>query len=214
MSETSLTTAIPVVTVPNPAGIGRPVIAEEQYHRWLDDMAPFLKQGASLNYAMEKSGIMTHEWSIREKYRANDWFSRKVDSYRSYVGELVNMVGYMTIENIKNRMIASDGKVGIQNSEELQVWKTMAEKHRSSQPFFVTRVETSEADDSKIGKILDSMETTDYDDVASKAERQILASHPPVQNKEQAGAVGDVPAEHDPAQAPSGETQPPVQPGT
>lgn len=200
MNETA-----PVITTPNDKGTGRPKIAEEQYSIWLTDMAPFLKQGASLNYAIEKTGLQSHLYSIYEKYRANDWFSKKIDTYRAYVGELVNMVGFKTIQNIHNRMVESDGKVGILSSEELQVWKTMAEKHRTSQPFFVTRVETSEADDSKLGKIIDTLEQTDYDELANEAEKQVLAANPPVQNQEQSGAVSDVQAEPNAAPTPSGE---------
>lgn len=201
----------PILTVPNQYGTGRPQTSDEQYSLWLMDMMPFLKQGASLNYSIEKAGLEKHAWIIYGKYRLNDWFSQKVDRYRAYVGELVNMVGFKMVENIKNRLLESDGKVGIMTSEELQVWKTMAEKHRSSQPFFVTRVETSEADDSKLGKIIDTLEQTDYEDLAREAQKQMVEANPSVQDQGQTGQTSNVQAQSDAASPPSGAGQPPVQ---
>lgn len=193
----------PLHTIPNPAGIGRPLISDEQFKIWLNEMEPFLKQGCSLQYAMERCALMTHEWSIREKYRARDWFSRKVDAYRATVGELINIVGVKTIQAIQNRLIETDGKVGILSTNELTVWKTMAEKHRSAQPFFVTRIESGEADDSKLGKIIESLEQTDYDNVAGEAQKQMVAANAPVQNQGQAGTAGDVQTQPDAAAASS-----------
>lgn len=192
----------PLATIPNPAGVGRPIISEEQYKAWLDDMAPFLKQGCTLWYAMERCALVSHERTIREKYKLNDWFSRKVDAYRATVGELINIVGVKTIQAIQNRLVETDGKVGILTANELQVWRTMAEKHRSAQQFFVTRVESSEADDTKLGKIIETMEHTDYDDVAGEAQKQMVATNAPLQNQRQTGATGDLPAQPD-AVAPS-----------
>ncbi len=197
--------AEPVITIPNPAGTGRPPIADEQFMQWLLDMAPFLKQGVSLNYAMERTGLMNHERTIREKYKSNDWFARKIDAYRATVGEMVNLVGTRIVENINKRMIESDGKVGIVSTEELQVWKVMAEKHRSAQPFFVNRVENAAADDTKLGKIIDQMESTDYDDLARQAQEQVVAANAPVQDKEQAGEAGNVQTQSDPVTPPSGQ---------
>lgn len=174
---------------------GRPVIAEEQYQKWLDEMAPLLRQGCSLYYAMDKMALTGHQFSIYEKYKLGDWFSKKVDAYRAMVGDLINNVGFKVIENINTRMVETNGKSQM-TSEEVQVWRTMAEKHRAAQPFFVTRTETAETDDSKIGKILDNMESTDYDKLANDARRalegQVVASNPSVQGKEQDGANSDV----------------------
>ena len=210
MTDQTIVVKEPIETESNPAGTGRPIISEEQYKLWLDDMAPFLKQGASINYSLEKAGLISHQTAIYEKYRVGDWFSQKVDRYRAYVGELINMVGFKTIQAIHNRMVESDGKVGINSSEDLQVWKTMAEKHRTSQPFFVTRVETAQANEKSIGKILDVIESEakDYEQVAQEAQKQVEALNPPVQDQEQAGADSDVQAESTPTQAPSGEGQP------
>lgn len=170
----------PVLTAPNPAGTGRPVITDEQFNIWLEEMRPFLRQGSSLHYSMEKAGILTHEWSIREKYRSADWFSRKVDALRATVGELINNVGFRVVEKLHSRLVETDGKAEISPVEK-DIWKTMAEKHRSAQPFFVTRTENAEADDSKLGKIIESLDQgTDYDNVAREAEKQVVAANPPV----------------------------------
>lgn len=199
----------PLLTQPNPSGNGRPVFTEEQYAKWLDDMRPFLRQGSSLYYSMDKAGLLTHMFSIYEKYRAGDWFSQKVDALRATVGELINNVGFRVVERIHNRMIETDGKTEI-NPIEKDIWKTMAEKHRSAQPFFVTRTETAEADDSKLGKIIESMDTTDYDDVAREAEKQMVETEPPVQDQGQAGATGDVQAQPDAAAPSDGTPQSPA----
>lgn len=205
----------PVQTQPNPAGTGRPVISDEQYAKWLDDMRPFLRQGSTLWYAMDKCNLLMYKDSIYEKYRRKDWFSERVDALRSIVGEMINNVGFRIVETIHNRIIESDGKVHILSSEELQVWKTMAEKHRSAQAFFVTRTEEAKADDTKLGKIIETLDNgTDYDDVAREAEKQMVASDAPVQDQGQAGANSDVQAKLDAAQAHSPETQPPAQPNT
>ena len=184
----------PVITVKTNEP-GRPEIAEEQYQRWLDDMAPFLKQGSSLYYAMDKCGLYSHQAVIYEKYKLGDWFSRKVDAYRGMVGDLINNVGFKVIEAIHTRMVESGGKAML-SSEEVQVWKTMAEKHRSAQPFFVNRTETAEANPKDIGKILDNLETTDYDKLADAARQstagQVVENNPPLQNQGQTGPVSDV----------------------
>lgn len=193
----------PVITQPNTAGTGAPELTDEQYQRWLDDMAPFLKQGSSLYYALDKCGLYSHKDSIYKKYKLNDWFSEKVDAYRSMVGDMINNVGFKIIESIHTRMIESGGKA-LLSSEEVQVWKTMAEKHRSAQPFFVTRTETAEADPKDIGKILDNLDT-DYDKLADNARRaiegQVVAPNTPLQDKGQAGAASDVSTQSNPNEA-------------
>lgn len=190
----------PVITVKTDAP-GRPEIAEEQYQRWLDDMAPFLKQGSSLYYAIDKCALLSHNFVIYEKYKLGDWFSKKVDAYRAMVGDMINNVGFKIIESIHTRMIESNGKAML-SSEEVQVWKTMAEKHRSAQPFFVTRTETAEANPADIGKILDNLETTDYDKLADAARQstagQVVETNPPLQNQGQTGPASDVPAQPNP----------------
>ena len=55
------------------------------------------------------------------------------------------------------------------------------------------------------------MDTSDYDDVAKQAEKQILEANPPVQNQEQGGSTGDVQTEHNAAQSHGEEGQPSVQ---
>lgn len=187
---------------PNPFGTGAPEFTEEQYQKWLEEMAPFLRQGSSLWYSMDKAAILTHATSIYEKYRLGDWFSQKVDAYRATVGDMIANVGFKVIEGVHTRMIESQGKATM-TSEEVSVWKTMAEKHRAAQQFFVNRTETAPADDSKIGKILDSLETTNYDKLADDLRRQVegqtVATNPPVQDQGQTGADSTVQPESNPS---------------
>ena len=58
----------------------------------------------------------------------------------------------------------------------------MAEKHRTTQAFFVNRTETAVADPAKVGKILDTMES-DYGNVGQEASKQMVANDPPLQDK-------------------------------
>lgn len=202
-------------TKPNKKGEGAPVIADEQYALWIEDMRPFLRQGCSLNFAIDKAGITTHRTSIYDKYREKGWFSDRIDTIRSYAGDIINNVGFKVVENIHTRLVETDGKADLSNNE-VQVWKTMAEKHRSAQPFFVTRTETSESKREDIGKVLDIIEgeVSDYGKLGSEAERQILETNPPIQDQGQIGEASTIPAEPAPTEAPSGEGSPPIQPAT
>lgn len=177
-------------------GKGRPAFTDDQYWAWLEFMRPFLEMGNSLFYACNKAGIEPHYTVILEKYRAGGAFSLKIDSYRAMPGELTNNTLVKLVKKISDN-VANDIRP---TTEDIQVLKLMAEKHRTSQPFFVNRQETAVADESKIGRILDTLEEqTDYDNLASEAERQVVATDPPVQNQEQAGAASNVQAEHNPA---------------
>lgn len=175
-------------------GQGRPEYSDEQYMRWLEEMRPWLRQGHTLNYSMEKAGLTKYRVTIYEKYRLNDWFSEKVDILRSTVGEMINAVGFKTIESVHTRMIETDGKIGM-SSEETRIWQTMAEKHRAAQPFFVNRTENLNIDESKVGKILDVLEATDYDELGQEAAKQMVEIDAPVQNQDETGADNSVPAE-------------------
>lgn len=187
---------------------GRPKYDEKQYEAWLEEMRPHLVLGCSLNKAMEKAGLMTHEWSIREKYRSGDWFSRKIDTFRSTPGEAVNEA----LVRISMRALDRIKRDEVITKEEFDTLKLMAEKHRTSQPFFVDRKEEAKADDSKLGKIIDDLdnEGEDYEDVAGEAQKQVVAANAPVQDQGQAGAASNVQAQPDSAQAPSGEAQTPA----
>lgn len=189
----------PIIKVPNPSGNGAPIISEEQYRIWLDDMRPYLRQGSSLNYAIEKADLTKYLNRIYEKYRVGDWFSQRVDTLRSTVGELINNIGFKVIENLHNRMVETDGKTVIADHE-AKMWKTMAEKHRTAQSFFVNRTETADADDSKLGKIIESLDKSDYDELAGEAQKQILANDASVQNQGQERSDSSVQAEPNPVE--------------
>lgn len=160
-------------------GQGRPEYTEEQYAAWLTELRPYLEKGNSIYYACERAGLTTHLTVIYEKYRANDWFSAKIDRYRSRPGEMVNdtlaTLCYQIQDNIKKGVTVT--------KDELDLLKFMAEKHRTAQPFFVSRTETAEADPDKVGKILDTMEVSDYDELGRQAEKQVVADDAPVQNQ-------------------------------
>lgn len=170
---------------------GRPEYSEEQFQSWLEEMRPWLRAGQSLYYSMDKAGLQNHQATIYNKYALKDWFSIKVDALRGTVGELVNAVGFKIIEAAHTRIIETEGKTTLSN-EEVRIWQTMAEKHRTAQPFFVTRTESAEAKDEDLGKILDTIEATNYEQLGQKAGRQMVETDQPVQNQEQAGPDSDV----------------------
>lgn len=169
---------------------GNEAFSEEQYRSWLDDMAPFLKTGNSLNYCIDKANLTAHKVTIYNKYKLNDWFSEKIDTYRSYPGELVNK----TIVNLAIKAhddLANDRPL---SKEQYDILKFFAEKHRTAQPFFVTRTETATADPKKIGKILDNLEQTDYGELGQEAKKQMVAHDAPVQDQGQKGPNSNIPA--------------------
>lgn len=180
----------PVKTNPPTGDPGRPTISEEQYQKWLDDMVPYLRAGNTLWYAMDKCLLLQHKDAIYEKYRLKDWFSEKVDAYRRSLGELINNTFFTLTRQIMDKVKNEQTAAGL-TKEELDVLKFMAEKHRTSQPFFVTRTETAEVDPDKVGKILDTFDTN-YDDVGSEAKKQMVAANPPIQNQEQTGPNSNV----------------------
>lgn len=168
---------------------GRPAFTDEQYQRWLDEMAPYLKMASTIYYACDKAGIIGHYYSIMEKYRLNDWFSTKVDAYRREIGEVANNATVRLMTQIDTKI-----KQGIPLSrEETGFMQWFAEKHRTAQPFFVTRTEQVVKDDKEVGKILDVI-GTDYDTVGRQAQKQMVAPNTPIQNKGQDGGAGDVQA--------------------
>ena len=179
------------------ADIGRPEYTDEEYASFLEDMKPFLKQGASLHYAMERSGLLQRKDSIYRKYRLGDWFCEKVDIYRSYVGELTNNVFALQVQRIFEKQKTEQ----ILTREEIDILKFVAEKHRTAQPFFANRNESAEAP--PVGKILDELERnatkTDYSKLGSALAEQGVAPNPPVQDPGQADQSGDVSTEPNPA---------------
>lgn len=168
-------------------GPGRPEYTDEQYQAWLEEMRPKLQQGCSIYYCCEWAGISPHYDVILEKYKLNDWFSRKIDKYRGHPGEMINDTLTKLCVVIEDNI-----KKGLQpTKDDLDLLKFMAEKHRTSQPFFVTRTETAPADESKVGKILDTIDT-DYKHVGQEATKQMVAPNPPIQDQGQTGPDNNV----------------------
>lgn len=180
----------PLKTDPNPKGTGAPTISDEQYNSWLDTMRPFLRAGNSLRYSMEKCALLQHKTVIYEKYKLNDWFSEKVDAWRATMGEMANNIVFTQMENIQDKMIK--GQTAL-SKEDFDVVKLVAEKHRTAQPFFVTRTETATADPNTVGKILDTLEMkTDYAKLGPEVIKQGVAANTSIQNPEQSGPASDV----------------------
>jgi hypothetical protein len=189
---------------------GRPEYSDEQYQKWLEEMAAFLRAGNTIWYAMDKCALLQFKDSIYGKYRLKDWFSEKVDAYRASLGEMVNNTFFTLTKQITDKVKNEQTAAGL-TKEELDVLKFMAEKHRTSQPFFVTRTEMAASDPDKVGKILDNIET-DYNYVGSEAKRQMVATNSPIQDQKQTGANSNVSTQLPTTQAPSGERVAPVQP--
>lgn len=121
---------------------GRPSTTDEQFQSWLEDLKPFLKLGNTLNHAVEKASLSQHRTILYEKYKLGDWFSDKIDTYRSYLGEITNDIFAREILSIEEAQ-----KQGRQISDEQ--WRNLrffAEKHRSSSPFFANKQETVQTD--------------------------------------------------------------------
>ena len=151
---------------------------DTEYQKLIDDMGPFLKMGATLNAAIDDAGLLQHRTAVYDKYRLNDWFAYKIDVLRAYPGKLTAYI-------LAKRVMVVDEKIkqGLPVTEdEMRDVRFMAEKHRTSQTYFVTRTETAEADPAKVGKILDTMET-DYDKLGQQAQGQVVANDAPVQDK-------------------------------
>lgn len=158
---------------------GRPEYTDDQYQAWLDEMAPFLKMGVTLNGAINDAGLQKHRTSLYEKYSLNDWSSDKIDVLREYPGKIANNILVKRVmlvdEKIKQGLPVSD--------DEMKDVRFMAEKHRSSKPYFVTRHEVAKAEEVNIGELLDTIEKTNYEELAQQAakemERQQSLQTPP-----------------------------------
>ena len=158
---------------------GRPETTDTDYRHWLDCMEPFLKLGHALNAAIEEAALLEHRTTIYEKYKLGDWFSYKVDVYRATPGVIANDILTKTLFEVNTKI-----KQGLPvTEEEMRNVRFMAEKHRTAQPYFVTRTETAESDPDKVGKILDTMEMSDYDELGRQAKKQMVANDAPVQDK-------------------------------
>lgn len=175
----------PVHLVPNPAGTGAPVVSEEQYQKWLDEMAPFLKLGETLSSSIEDAGLFQHRASLYKKYRLKDWFADKVDAFRATPGKLAHNVLANMVKDAQEAQ-----KQGRPVSEDtMKNVRFYAEKARVSQPYFVNRTETAEGQ--PIEDLLEELEKEDtVDDATSEAKKQMVEAQPPIQNQEQSGETG------------------------
>lgn len=155
---------------------------DTDYQRFLDDMAPFLRLGHTLYSAITDANLTQHQTAIYDKYRLKDWFGAKIDTYRATPGIIANDIMVKTLMDINDRI-----KQGRPVTEDdFKNVRFMAEKHRTAQPYFVTRTETAEADPEKVGKILDTIES-DYGQLGQEATKQMVAVDPPIQDKGQTG---------------------------
>lgn len=158
---------------------GRPEYSEEQYMKWLEDMAPFLKMGGTLYYCLEKAGLETRRMAIYRKYNLKDWFCEKVDAYRQYPGHILNDI--FTREIVK----ASD-KLKQEIKLDETEWKNLrfaAEKLRVAQPYFATKIEQSNPEE--VTRLLDDLETlkSDYAELGSQIKGQSVETNPPISNQ-------------------------------
>ena len=150
---------------------GRPAFDDEWYQRRLDEMAPILKNGNTVGYAADKTGNGQHRNTLYNKYRLNDWFMDKVDALRAIPGELANNITIKLLYKVSNKL-TYDLPI---TKEDIEILKFVAEKHRSSHPFFVTRQEVAQVDPNKISFILDNLERneTDYTGLAIEASKTL-----------------------------------------
>lgn len=149
--------------------IGRPEFSDDTYHAWLDDMRPFLKMGHSLHFAMEKAWIIQHKNVIYQKYRLNDWFRDRIDSYRSYFGEIVNSIFARQVYTMEEKQKRGETLT----DEDWRNLRFIAERHKSCQSFFVNRQEVIQPNKDEIEKILDTIEAINYEEVAKQAKKDL-----------------------------------------
>lgn len=159
---------------------GRPPYDDDWYRAKLEQMRPLLELGHTIGYCAYQSGNWEHKTAFYEKYKLGDWFSEKIDLYRSLPGELINNTVIRLSTLINDKII----KQLPLDRNDIEIIKLAAEKHRSAQPFFVTKVETSESNPDEVGKILDKIEKENqHAEVAGEAKKQVVAAEQPVQDK-------------------------------
>lgn len=130
---------------------GRPEIKDDQFRAWLDEMRPFLVLGCSLDRAILKSGLIKHRTTIYKKSKLGDWFTDEIDQLRSLPGENVNEAFARLISQILDKIKREE----VLTRNEVDVLKHFSEKHRTAQPFFVSRTETAQAKDEDFGRIVE-----------------------------------------------------------
>ena len=120
---------------------GNQPFTDIEYASFLDEMVPFLKMGATLNAAIDDAGLRKHRTAIYTKYRLKDDFAYKIDAFQAYPGKIANYILVKRIMQVNEKV-----KQGLPISEdEMKDVRFVAEKHRSSQPYFVNRTETAQA---------------------------------------------------------------------
>jgi len=200
----------PTLLTEEPKGQGRPAYTEEQYAIWLEEMRPHLELSNSLWRASQKAAIESHYTLLREKYALGDWFSAKVDAYRSIPGENGNEAEVRAVSKILDKIKREEPIDRV----EADLLKHFNEKHRTAQPFFVTRTETAEAKREDVGKILDIIEGggNEYDELGSEATKQMVEIDESIQDPKQSGNPGEIPTELHPTPTHGGEGEASVQP--
>ena len=154
---------------------GRPEYSDNQFEAWLEEMKSFLKLGNTLNYSIDKAGLSKHRTTLYEKYKLNDWFSDKINRFRSYLGEIVNDIfarEILTIEEIQ--------KQGRPISDEQ--WRNLrffAEHHKSCASFFEENISKNQsANKEDIEALLNKIEKTNYEELGLQAKKQLVGNTP------------------------------------
>lgn len=152
---------------------GRPEYTEEQYQKWFDELAPFFKLGETLNAAIDDAGLQQQRSTLYKKSKQNDWFLDKMQSLQAIPGKLANNI-------LVKRLMLVDEKIkqGLSVSEEeMKDVRFIAERHRSSQPYFVNRSEVIQPPQKSIQEAIDELELQDdlIDDVVEniKSEQEL-----------------------------------------
>jgi len=130
---------------------GRPKVTKEQLQTWLDEIRPFLVGGCTLRGSLDRAGLLKHKDTVYENYKLGGWFSDKIDEYQAILGEHVNESFHDLVALIKTKIKQEK----ILSRDEIRILEFVAEKHRTSQPFFVSRVETAKAKEEDFGKVVE-----------------------------------------------------------
>lgn len=130
---------------------GRPPIPEEQYKIWLEELRPFLVKGMKLYSSCTKLGLAEKYFScIYPKYKAGDWFSKKIHEYHSVLGDTINEFFADEVLRISDKQRLGERLT----NEDIDIMKFMASNHRSAQLFFTQHIEKRKTKENEIGKII------------------------------------------------------------
>lgn len=132
---------------------GRPEISADQYRDWLEDMRPFLENASTLYYACRKAGIEKHYGIILKKYNEKGPLYEKINALRGELGELANESFARLIRKIADKTKRDEALT----EDERKILEHFTKTHRTAQPFFVNKTETSDSNkkDKDLGKIID-----------------------------------------------------------